>query len=142
MNVNVYSSGTTISTWYPHTETSLIQATIKSERELVKDGDEYLQMSFESGGNQMRGKYNYAELESRLRKIREAIDEETQSWAAKGAKSFENHERVAMNLQSQFDQCQQHFSTNPNGVTLTLEMEKDNPFVWTMVSLHPSGTDG
>lgn len=83
----------------------------------------------------MKGKFCYNELESRLCKIREAIDEETQSWMSKGAKSFENHERVAMNLKSQFDQCQQHFSANPNGVTINLEIEKDNPFIWTIVAL-------
>jgi ubiquitin-conjugating enzyme E2 Z len=90
-------------------------------------------MPFESAGNQMRGSYNYTDLETRLRKIREAIDEETQSWIVKGAKAYEVHDRVASNLKFQFDQCQGHFATNPNGSTITLEMEKDNPFIWTVV---------
>jgi ubiquitin-conjugating enzyme E2 Z len=90
-------------------------------------------MPFESTGNQMKGSFKYKELETRLRKIREAIDEETESWVAKGSKAFANHERVASNLQSQFNQCQQYFSNNPHGVTLTFEMEKDNPFIWTVV---------
>lgn len=98
-------------------------------------------MPFESTGNQMRGTYNYKELEERLRKIRSSIDEETQSWVVKGAKAYESHERVASNLHSQFEQCQQYFSTNPQGTTITLEMEKDNPFVWTLVRFSFEGAE-
>lgn len=90
-------------------------------------------MPFESSGNQMRGCYQYKDLEIRLRKIRDAIEEETQSWIVKGAKAYEVHDRVASNLKFQFDQCQGYFEKNPNGTTITLEMEKDNPFVWTVV---------
>jgi ubiquitin-conjugating enzyme E2 Z len=90
-------------------------------------------MPFESPGNQMKGTYYYKQLETRLRKIRDTIDEETHSWVEKGAKAHAVHDRVSSNLQYQFSQCHQYFSTNPNGLTITLETEKDNPFVWTMV---------
>lgn len=101
-------------------------------------------MPFESGGNAMRGKFMYKDLETRLRRIRETIEEETQTWITEGAKAFQTSDRVASNLKSQFDQCQLYFSSSPKGITLTLEMEKDNPFVWTMVlpprPLFPLGT--
>src|SRR5271169_3204855 len=92
-------------------------------------------MPFENIGNQMKGSYNYKDLATRLRKIRDAIDEETQSWIIKGTKAYELHDRAAVNLKFQFDQCQGYFAKNPNGTTVTLEMEKDNPFVWTVVIL-------
>lgn len=97
------------------------------------EGDEFGMTQFESSGNQMKGTFKYKDLEQRLRKIRQKIDDETQSWITNGAKAFANHDRVALNLHFQFGQCKQHFSTNPNGITLDFEMEKDNPFVWTMV---------
>lgn len=102
-------------------------------RKEVKDGEDFPVMPFEGHDNGMRGRYEYAELEKRLRKIRELIDLETDSWITKGLTAFETHNRVSANLILQFDQCVQHFATNPGGVTITLEREKNNPFVWTMV---------
>lgn len=107
-----------------------------TQSELVKDGDLFPQMPFESSGNGMRGNFRYSELEARLRKIREAIDEESESWITKGSQAYELHDRVASNLHFQFEQCQQYFSNSPNGTTITLEMEKDNPFLWTIVLPH------
>jgi len=80
----------------------------------------------------------YKNLETRLRKIRDAIEEETQSWVAQGTKAFQSNDRVASNLKSQFDQCELYFSSSPKGITVNLEMEKDNPFVWTMVPPNPT----
>jgi len=90
-------------------------------------------MKFESTGNIMRGLFAYDKLELRLRKIKKLIDEETESWILNGKKQDTNYDRISSNLKAQFDQCTQYFSKNPNGTTVTLEMEKDNPFVWTIV---------
>jgi ubiquitin-conjugating enzyme E2 Z len=90
-------------------------------------------MPFESTGNGMQGKFMYQDLEKRIINLRKALDEETESWIQNGAKAVKNYETIASNLQHQFHQCSNHFSKNPNGITITLEMEKDNPFVWTMV---------
>ena len=109
------------------------QETINRERTEVQEGEQFCSMPFESGSNSMRGKFAYKDLETRLVKIRETIDEETQSWVTQGAKAFQIGDRVASNLKSQFDQCHLYFSSSPKGITITLEMEKDNPFVWTMV---------
>ena len=100
----------------------------------MKDGESFPQMPFESPGNGMRGTFNYSELETRLRKIREAIDQETESWIMNGTKAYQLHDRVASNLQFQFEQCQQYFSNSPNGTTITLKIEKDNPFLWIVVN--------
>ena len=81
----------------------------------------------------MTGTFTYGSLLTRIQKIRQLLDEETQSWIIKGQKAYEMNEGVASNLKSQFEQCLEYFSKNPNGVTLTLEIEKDNPFIWTIV---------
>jgi ubiquitin-conjugating enzyme E2 Z len=90
-------------------------------------------MPFEATGNGMQGTFKYQDLEKRIIDLRKALDEETESWIQKGAIAVKNYETIASNLQHQFHQCSNHFSKNPNGITITLEMEKDNPFVWTMV---------
>lgn len=92
-------------------------------------------MPFESHGNGMKGMFCYAELEERLKAVRKAIDNETEMWCQQGQKSHENTQRVESNLKHQYEQCQEHFSKTPNGITITIEHEKDNPFVWTIV--HP-----
>jgi ubiquitin-conjugating enzyme E2 Z len=102
----------------------------------VQDGKQFVIMPFEGNINSMKGKFTYKDLETRLRKIREVIDDETQTWIAQGVKAYQGNDRIASNLKSQFEQCRLYFDSSPGGITLTLEMEKDNPFVWTMV--HPS----
>jgi ubiquitin-conjugating enzyme E2 Z len=107
---------------------------ISKVKKEVKDGSDFDFTRFENAENKMRGRFQYAELEKRLRSLREKIDAETQSWIQAGEKAHKNLDRVAINLAFQFDQCKGHFSRSPNGVNIALEMEKDNPFVWTMVS--------
>jgi ubiquitin-conjugating enzyme E2 Z len=103
----------------------------------VKDGTKFDRMPFEYEGNGMNGKFDYHDLEKRLRIIRKTLDEESRAWIENGLKANQNHETIASNLTYQFHQCQAHFDQNRKEVTITLEMEKDNPFVWTMV-LYPS----
>ena len=83
----------------------------------------------------MSGKFNYSDLEKRLIYIRRVLDDEMTLWAEQGPKAKDDHERIATNLLSQFEQCRQWFGGNPRGVTLDLEMEKDNPFAWRMVCI-------
>src|SRR5438477_5907704 len=99
----------------------------------VKDSQTFAQMPFESTTNTMKGHFTYSTLLPRLKKIRQVIDEETAQWVDQGPKMKEKNERVASNLSSQFLQCHRWFGENPGGVTLNLEMENDNPFVWRMV---------
>jgi ubiquitin-conjugating enzyme E2 Z len=111
---------------------------LREQRE-VKDGTQFERMPFESTANGMHGKFDYHDLEKRLCIIRKTLDEESRVWIEDGLKASQNHETIASNLNHQFQQCQAHFEQDRKGVTVTLEMEKDNPFVWTMVpypSLH------
>lgn len=98
-------------------------------------------MPFEAGSNAMHGKFTFKSLDKRIRAIRSAIDAETESWIKDGKRAFEARDRVAENLQFQFAQCQQAMNSSAGGNTLTtvtFEMEKDNPFLWTLVSNHLS----
>jgi len=95
-------------------------------------------MPFEMQSNGMFGMYKYSELESRLIKIREAIDAETESWVEQGAEAHKTTALSSLHLESQLKQCQAHFATNPNGLTINIETEHDNPFVWTVVLPYPS----
>ena len=82
----------------------------------------------------MPGKFNYKNLDTRIRKIRAAIDAETESWIQSGKRAYEARDRVSENLQFQFTQCEQASNASSNALTVTFEMEKDNPFLWTLVS--------
>jgi hypothetical protein len=90
-------------------------------------------MPFESAENGVVGTFIYDTLLERIKAIRIRLDDETDGWVQRGKESFEVGEGIAANLKSQFHQCQRWYEANPDGVTVTLEMEKDNPFVWTMV---------
>jgi len=90
-------------------------------------------MPFEMQTNGMYGIFKYKELETRLLKIREAIDAETESWIEKGAEAYKTSDLSSLHLESQLKQCQAHFSSNPQGLTINIEIEHENPFVWTVV---------
>ena len=107
---------------------------IDRESKLVKEKQFFTMMPFEGGTNAMPGLFNYKSLDTRIRKIRAAIDAETEEWISEGKRAFEARDRVAENLQFQFSQCQQSISSGPNTLTVTFEMEKDNPFLWTLVT--------
>ena len=110
---------------------------IERESKLVKENQSFTMMPFEGGTNAMPGQFNYKSLDTRIRKIRATIDAETEEWILQGKRAFEARDRVAENLQFQFSQCQQGISSGPNTLTVTFEMEKDNPFLWTLVLLPP-----
>jgi ubiquitin-conjugating enzyme E2 Z len=96
-------------------------------------------MPFEGGSNSMHGKFSYKSLDKRIRKIRTHIDLETDRWIQEGKKAYAAGDRAAENLQFQFSQCQQGVSSSGGSSTVTFEMEKDNPFLWTLVT-HPRPT--
>jgi len=98
-------------------------------------------MPFEIQSNGMYGKFNYKDLEARLLKVREAIDAETESWVEKGGEAFKAGELSSLHLESQLKQCQAHFSSNPRGLTINIENEHENPFVWTVVLILSAVSD-
>ncbi|KPM39473.1 hypothetical protein AK830_g7083 [Neonectria ditissima] len=113
--------------WYYESYLAAIQKG-KSE---VKDGQHFIRMPFESpGSNCMDGRFNYAELERRIRTIKSAIDAETQGWSTEGAVARTLESTVSVNLQHQFEQVVESFKRNdmPHDVSL----EDGNPFVWAV----------
>ncbi|KAF7545816.1 hypothetical protein G7Z17_g8878 [Cylindrodendrum hubeiense] len=106
-------------------------ATIQLGKSEVKDGQHFVRMPFESpNNNSMDGRFNYTELERRLRNIKSAIDAEPQVWAEEGLASKARESTVAVNLQHQFEQVVESFkrSDMPHDVFL----ENGNPFVWVI----------
>lgn len=105
-------------------------AAIKKAKEEVKDGQIFTRMPFEGSSNSMDGKFNYTELEKRLRNIKKVLDEETKKWAVEGLESQAKDATVAVNLQRQYEQVVEHFKRSD--LPHNLELENQNPFVWNL----------
>jgi ubiquitin-conjugating enzyme E2 Z len=112
--------------WYYDTYLESIQ---KAKLE-VTDGQQFERMPFEGGSNSMDGKFNYTELEQRLRKIKAALDAESDKWAEEGTSTKNKDTTVAVNLASQFDQVKESFKRGD--VPHNLELENGSPFVWVL----------
>lgn len=97
----------------------------------VTDGQQFTRMPFECTGNGMDGKFNYTELERRLRLIRKTMDTETARWAEEGLASKKKESTVAANLQRQYEQVVESYKRDKN-VTLDIELVDKNPFVWAI----------
>lgn len=104
---------------------------IEKARKEVKDLQPFARMPFEGGGNTMEGKFDYTELERRLRFIRTTLDAETAHWATEGLLSQKKESGVAANLQRQFEQVVEAYKRDKS-VTLDIELDKKNPFVWNI----------
>ncbi len=113
--------------WYYE---SYLLAISKAKNE-VKDGQQFTRMPFECGGNGMEGKFNYTELERRLRLIKKTLDAETARWAEEGLASKKKDSSVAANLQRQYEQVVESYKRDKN-VTLDIELVDKNPFVWAI----------
>ncbi|KAK1768302.1 UBC-like protein [Phialemonium atrogriseum] len=105
-------------------------ATIQRGKDEVKDGQPFARMPFEGSSNTMEGKFNYSELERRLRNIKKALEVEAEMWAAEGHTAKGKESTVAVNLQRQFEQVVESFkrTDKPHNV----ELEDKNPFVWIL----------
>ncbi len=97
----------------------------------VTDGQQFTRMPFECPGNGMEGKFNYTELERRLKLIRKTMDAETARWAEEGLASKKKESGVASNLQRQYEQVVESYKRDKN-VTLDIELVDKNPFVWAI----------
>jgi ubiquitin-conjugating enzyme E2 Z len=95
----------------------------------VTDGQPFAKMPFEGSGNSMDGKFGYAELERRLKFIREVLDKETDRWAEEGLVAKQKETGVAANLQRQFEQVVEFYKRDGT-VPLDLNLVDENPFVW------------
>lgn len=97
----------------------------------VTDGQQFARMPFECTGNGMDGKFNYTELERRLKLIRKTLDAETARWAEEGIVSKKRETTVAANLERQFEQVVESYKRDKS-VTLSIELVDKNPFVWAI----------
>lgn len=79
----------------------------------------------------MEGKFNYTELERRLRFIRTTLDKETAQWAIEGLISQKKESGVAANLQRQYEQVVEAYKKDKS-LTLDIRLENKNPFVWNI----------
>ncbi|KAH7354843.1 ubiquitin-conjugating enzyme/RWD-like protein [Rhexocercosporidium sp. MPI-PUGE-AT-0058] len=109
---------------------SYLLAISKAKAE-VTDGQPFVRMPFECTGNGMEGKFNYTELERRLRLIRKTMDAETDRWAEEGLVSKKKESGVSSNLQRQYEQVVEAYKRDKN-VTLDIELVDKNPFVWSI----------
>ncbi len=105
-------------------------AAVQKGKEEVKDGQPFTRMPFEGTSNTMEGKFNYSELERRLRNIKKALDAETEGWAAEGLAAKAKDTTVAVNLQRQFEQAVETFKRAD--IPHNLETLDGNPFVWIL----------
>ncbi|KAK4192705.1 hypothetical protein QBC35DRAFT_483100 [Podospora australis] len=105
-------------------------AAMEKAKEEVKDGQPFSRMPFEGTSNTMEGKFNYTELERRLRNIKKVMDEETENWAKEGLEAKAKENTVAVNLQRQFEQVVESFKRSD--VPHNLELVDNNPFVWAL----------
>jgi len=103
-------------------------AAVESAKETVTDGQQFTRMPFEGSSNAMEGKFNYGELEKRLKNIKNALDTETDNWAVEGMSAKIKDTTVAVNLQRQFEQVVESFKRG--GAPHNVELENNNPFVW------------
>ncbi|KAG5929905.1 hypothetical protein E4U42_003966 [Claviceps africana] len=104
-------------------------ASIETGKSEVKELQPFVRMPFESpGSNSMDGKFNYPDLERRLRKIKATLDAEPSVWAKEGLEAVATESTVAVNLQHQYKQIVSYFKACdlPHDVTL----EDGNPFGW------------
>ena len=103
-------------------------AAIQKAKEATPDGQPFTRMPFEGSSNAMEGKFNYSELEKRLRNIKNALDAETDNWLSEGLTAKTKESTVAVNLQRQFEQVVESFKRG--GAPHSVELEEKNPFVW------------
>jgi len=105
-------------------------AAVQKGKEEIKDGTAFSRMPFEGSSNTMEGKFNYSELERRLRNIKKALDAETDLWAVDGLAAKMEETTVAVNLQRQYEQVVESFKRSD--IPHNLEIVDQNPFVWAL----------
>lgn len=97
-------------------------------------------MPFEYQSNRMNGTYQYHKLRERLLHIKDAIDQETYGWAAKGVEEVNEESSLAHNLLVQFKQAAAyHRHKGMHNIEISLCSE--NPFTWIITYFGRSGTN-
>jgi ubiquitin-conjugating enzyme E2 Z len=104
---------------------------ISKAKDEVTDGQAFARMPFEGQGNDMAGRFNYTELERRLKLIKKTLDAETARWAEEGLAAMKKDAGVSANLQRQYEQVVEAYKRN-SSVTIDITLVDKNPFVWAV----------
>ncbi|KAK1636739.1 ubiquitin-conjugating enzyme [Colletotrichum phormii] len=96
----------------------------------VRDHQAFVRMPFEGASNTMDGKFNYTELERRLRNVKAALDNELVKWAKDGEIAIEKEMTLSVNLRHQYEQVVQAFKRQD--IPHDVQLEDNNPFVWVI----------
>jgi ubiquitin-conjugating enzyme E2 Z len=117
--------------WYYTAYHNSIAEAIKTSGVLVKDGVKMTLTPFESGCNGMSGTFNYTSLKERLEAVRDALNNETESWVQEGADLVERESPLALAAQNMFKNMPAKLRESSS--TLDFELIDDNPFVWRLI---------
>ena len=109
----------------------LYLSTVETEQSKHPGGKRFEMMAFEGSGNQMDGKYDYADLKRRLAFLKDIILKESSQWALDGAEAARQELGIAVNLQRQHEQIIEAYKRQ-NKITLDIELREKNPFVWQL----------
>ena len=113
--------------WYYN---SYIQAIDQAEKE-VRMNQKFAQMPFEGKTNDMDGKFNYPELRRRITTIMAQLKRETSHWAKEGVIQLRKETSLAAYLERQVQHLAEQYKCNDN-VTLSIDLDNKNPFVWEL----------
>lgn len=109
---------------------SYIQAIDQAERD-VRENQNFTRMPFEGHSNGMEGKFNYPELRRRMATILKALKSETAHWAKEGVVLVRKETSLASYLERQVQHIAEQYRKN-DSVTMDIDLEKKNPFVWVL----------
>jgi ubiquitin-conjugating enzyme E2 Z len=96
-----------------------------------RDKVEFPLTRFESGGNEMRGHWDYQDLRKRLNTLETRLMEETFLWPAEGVDLVAKDAGIAVNLRGQHGQIVPQIHRITESMA-ELEMVNDNPFLWRL----------
>ncbi|KAL8714385.1 MAG: hypothetical protein Q9220_001718 [cf. Caloplaca sp. 1 TL-2023] len=113
--------------WYYDSYLSALDSASKK----VKDNENFAIMPFEGGGNTMVGKFHYTELRRRLELIKKVLRLEAEYWGKEGQVAIKNDTSMAAGLRRIYERVSESYRRN-DSVTIDIELEDDNPFVWVL----------
>lgn len=113
--------------------------TIDVESEKVVPNQLFGEMPFERNGNQMRGRFDYADLKSRLITVKDQLIKETMQWTDEGLKAKKDELGIASNLSLQYQQILEDFNERKY-FSLDLSLVDGNPFAWDATYFGRPGT--
>ena len=116
--------------WYYDTYLKAVDYAAKEQ----SDGKAFARMEFEFPPNSMEGHFDYTGLERRLKRIAQALEDETKSWSVQGAAQMEEGTQLATQLAFQFKQLEHRWNKGQYSCSrLQISLpDSENPFVWNL----------